>query len=162
MCRRKSLGSPPESFWLCFAFGSQKGGRRLFTVQSDPDYSGADYPFHGFTGLGPLLLFNGFLTFGDAVTQLMPNSRKNEKRLKIFLPYMSNSYKGFDQEQGANCVIKIEAGACWGGFLSLFSVCGVLSPCCCWDSIADLLGKVLEGNAHEVKMRRGSSQLGSQ
>ena len=111
MCRRKSLGSPPESFWLCFAFGSQKAGRRLFTVQSDPDYSGADYPFHGFTGLGPLLLFKGFLTFGDAVTQLMPNSRKNGKRLKIFLPYMSNSYKGFDHEKGANCVIKTESGA---------------------------------------------------
>lgn len=116
VCAEGNLGSPPESFWLCFAFGSQKGGRRLFTVQSDPDYSGADYPFHGFTGLGPRLLFKGFLTFGDAVTQLMPNSRKNEKRLKIFLPYMSNSYKGFDQEQGANCVITIEAGACWGDF----------------------------------------------
>lgn len=34
------------------------GGAQLFTVQSDPDYSGADYLFHGFTGLVPLFFLN--------------------------------------------------------------------------------------------------------
>lgn len=55
-------GSPAERVFGCaLAFGSQKAGaEELFTVQSDPDYSGADYPFHGFTGLG---LFKGFSDF---------------------------------------------------------------------------------------------------
>lgn len=71
-----------ESFWLCFALAPRKGGEELFTVQSDPDYSGADYPFHGFTGLGLLLLLKGFLTFRDVAVQLRPKSRKNEKETK--------------------------------------------------------------------------------
>lgn len=37
-----------------------------------------------------------------------------KKRLKISLPYVSNSCKRSDQEKGANCVVKIESGACWG------------------------------------------------
>lgn len=60
----------------------RKGGEELFTVQSDPDYSGADYPFHGFTGRGLLLLLKGFLTFRDVAVQLRPKSRKNEKETK--------------------------------------------------------------------------------
>lgn len=60
----------------------ESGAEELFTVQSDPDYSGADYPFHGFTGLGLLLLLKGFLTFRDVAVQLRPKSRKNEKETK--------------------------------------------------------------------------------
>lgn len=82
-CRRKSLGSPAERVFGCaLPLAPRKGGQELFTGQSDPDYSGADYPFHGFTGLGLLLLLKGFLTFRDVAVQLRPKSRKNEKETK--------------------------------------------------------------------------------
>lgn len=118
--------SSRESFWLGLAIRSQgEGVGELFIVQSDPGYSRAGYPFHGFIGLVPLLLFKGFLTFGDVAAKLVPNCRKNEKRIKIILPYVSNSYKPSDQGKGANCVVKIESGALgWGRFPSLFSVHG--------------------------------------
>lgn len=100
-----------ESFWLGLAIRSQgEGLGELFIVQSDRDYSRASYPFHGFIGLVPLLLFKGFLTFGDVAAKLIPNCRKSEKRIKIILPYVSNSYKLYDQEKGTNCVVKIESG----------------------------------------------------
>lgn len=92
--REISQISSRESFWLGLVLGSQGGGgegRGLFTVQFDPCYSGADYPFHAFTGLAPLLLFRGFLTFGDVAAQLIANGRKNEKRIKIIAPYVSNA-----------------------------------------------------------------------
>lgn len=44
------------------------GRAQLFTVQSDPDYSGADYLFHAFTGLVSLFLFKEFLS--DVASQL--------------------------------------------------------------------------------------------
>lgn len=104
------------------------GGAQLFTVQSDPDYSGADDLFHGFTGLVPLLLFKGFLS--DVASQLILYCRKNKKRIKIILPYVSNSYKLSDQGKGANCVVKIESGICGEIFFSI--LCTWLS----WAPIA--------------------------
>lgn len=99
VCRRKSLRSPAERVFGCalpLAPTRLGVGVGLFSVQSDPDYSGADYSFYGLTGLRPLLFFKGFLTFGDVAAQPMLKSRKNEKRTKIFLPNVSNSYKRCD------------------------------------------------------------------
>lgn len=91
VCRRNSLGSPAERGFGCAWLLAPKKERGLFTVQSDPGYSGANCPFHGFTGLGPLFPFKVFLTFGDVAAQGIPNSRKNEKRIKEVLPSVGKS-----------------------------------------------------------------------
>ena len=110
MCRRKSRGPPAgRVFGWTLPAGSQGAGG-LLTVQCDPDYSGADYPLHGFPGF-VLLLFKSFLTFGDVAALLIPSSRKNRERIKIILPRVNNSQKRSDWGQGANCVVKIESGA---------------------------------------------------
>lgn len=88
-----------------------RGGGGLFAVQCDPDYSGADFPLHGFPGFVPLLLFKSFLTFGDVAAPRIANSGKNGKRIKIILPHANNCHTLSDQRKGANCVVKTESGA---------------------------------------------------
>lgn len=75
--RRKTLASPAGRVygWACCWL---PGRGVLFTVQSGPNYSGADYPIHGFTGLVPPLFLKDFQTFGDVTAQPMPNGRKKE------------------------------------------------------------------------------------
>ena len=112
MCAEGNLGALQQGEFLagpCLLAPRELGG--LLTVQCDPDYSGADYPLHGFPGFVLLLLFKSFLTFGDVAALLIPSSRKNRERIKIILPRVNNSQKRSDWGQGANCVVKIESGA---------------------------------------------------
>lgn len=54
------------------------GGRELFIVQPNPDYSGLIISFMDSLTLGFFLL-KGFLTLDDVTPQMIPKSRENKK-----------------------------------------------------------------------------------